>query len=120
MTAKFLAVYLRGVNYIRHHKEDAISMMGDFYALTGVELPEKYLEREIATRPMYTLEEQLKLLGEPKGTSTAETWFDALQGYMTSTGTLAKPLKASSYIDPQYMRRVADTPDLAAFANRTD
>ena len=120
MVAKFLAVYLRGVNYIRHHKQEAIGMMSDFYARTGVELPEKYLAREIETRPMFTLAEQLKIIDSGAGSSTVDTWFDGLGGYMTSTGTLDKPLKASSFVDPQFMRKVASTPDLAAFANRTD
>ncbi len=118
--AKFLAVYLRGVNYIRSHKKEAVSMMGDFYALTGTELAPKYLEREIDTRPMFTLQEQMALLGAAGGQSKADMWFDALGGYLTATGTLDKPLKASSFIDPAYMRRVAETPALAAFANRTD
>jgi len=118
--AKFLAVYLRGVNYIRHHKQDAATMMGDFYAQTGTELPAGFLVREIDTRPMFTLSEQMGLLATDKGASTADKWFDGLSGYLTSTGTLAKPIAASSYVDPQYMRRVAETPALAAFANRTD
>lgn len=120
LIAKFIAVYLRGVNYIRHHKQDAVSMMGDFYAKTGTELPAQFLMREIETRPMFTLSEQMKLLAKGDGGSTADKWFDGLSGYLTSTGTLAKPIAASSYIDPQYMRRVEQTPALAAFANRTD
>jgi len=118
--AKFLAVYLRGVNYIRNHKEEAVSMMGDFYALTGTELVPEYLEREIDTRPMFTLQEQMAIMDKAGGESKADKWFDELGNYLTATGTLDKPLKASTYIDPQYMRRVAETPALAAFANRTD
>lgn len=120
MVAKFLAVYLRGVNYIRNHKKDAVGMMGDFYALTGTELAPEYLEREIDTRPMFTLKEQMALLDKSAGDSKADTWFDGLGGYLASTGTLDKPIKASTFIDPQYMRRVSETPALTAFANRTD
>ncbi len=120
LVAKFLAVYLRGVSFIRSHKKEAVGMMGDFYALTGTELAPEYLEREIDTRPMFTLQEQMGLLDKAGGESKADTWFDGLGGYLTATGTLDKPLKASSFIDPQYMRRVSETPALAAFANRTD
>ena len=118
--AKFLAVYLRGVSYIRNHKPDAVKMMADFYALTGTELDAKYLEREIETRPMFTLQEQLDIMARNGGASKAETWFDGLGGYLTSTGTLDKPLKASTFIEPKYMQMVADTPALKAFANRAD
>ncbi len=118
--AKFLAVYLRGVNYIRSHNKEAVAMMGDFYALTGTELAPQFLQREIDTRPMFNLSEQIGLMDKVKRASTAEKWFDGLGGYLTSTGTLDKPLQASSFIDPSYIRRIAETPALAAFANRTD
>lgn len=118
--AEYLAVFLRGVNYIRNNKEESIDMMADFYALTGVELPREFLEREIDTRPMFNLDEQLELMDKADDSSTAEEWFDGLGGYMTSTGTLDSELAASSFVDPQYMQLVADTPELAEFANRTD
>lgn len=120
MVAKFLAVYLRGVNYIRHHNKEAIGMMADFYAKSGVELPEKYLAREIETRPMFTLPEQLKITDKGQGGSTVDHWFDALESYMTATGTLAEKLPASRFVDPQFMQRVQSTPELATFANKTD
>ncbi len=114
--AKFLAVYLRGVNFIRDNPDEAVALMGDFYAQTGVELEEKYLQREIDTRPMFTLEEQLEIMGGEGSVSTVEKWFDGLGTYMTSTGTLDAMIDASSFVDPAYMQRVADTPELAAFA----
>ncbi len=118
--AKFLAVYLRGVGFIRDNPDEAVDMMADFYAQTGVELDPEYLRREIDTRPMFTLDEQLEIMGAGEGGSTVEGWFDGLGGYMTSTGTLEQPIEAASFVDPSYMQRVADTPDLAAFAGAAD
>lgn len=120
MVAKFLAVFLRGVNYIRANNDESVDMMADFYALTGVELPKKFLQREIDTRPMFNLGEQLEIMDKADGASTVEEWFGGLGGYMTSTGTLSEMLEASSFVDPTYMQLVADTPELAAFANRSD
>ena len=114
MVAKYLAVFLRGVEYIRENNDEAVSMMADFYALTGVELDEKYLQREIDTRPMFSLDEQLDLMSGDA--PDAVTWFNGLGGYMTSTGTLETELDAATFIDSQYMQLVADTPELAAFA----
>ncbi|WP_208352479.1 ABC transporter substrate-binding protein [Pseudaestuariivita rosea] len=114
MVARYLAVFLRGVQYIRDNNDEAVSMMADFYALTGVELDEQYLQREIDTRPMFTLDEQLELMAGDN--PTAVQWFNGLGGYMTSTGTLEQELDAASFIDAQYMQLVADTPELAAFA----
>ncbi|MGP1397660.1 MAG: ABC transporter substrate-binding protein [Inquilinaceae bacterium] len=120
MVAKFLAVFLRGVNYIRANNDESVAMMADFYALTGVELPEEFLQREIDTRPMFSLSEQLEIMDASAGQSTVEEWFGGLGGYMTSTGTLTEMLEPSSFVDPTYMQLVADTPELADFANRSD
>ncbi|MGP9820390.1 ABC transporter substrate-binding protein [Salinarimonas sp. NSM] len=114
LVARYLAVFLRGVDYIRDNNDEAVSMMADFYALTGVELPEEFLRQEIALRPMFTLDEQLEIMEGDN--PTAVQWFDGLGGYMTSTGTLESELDASTFVDPSYMRLVADTPELAAFA----
>ncbi len=114
MVARYLAVYLRGVDWINKNNDEAVSMMADFYALTGVELDDEYLQREIDTRPIFTLDEQLELMGGE--TPEAVDWFNGLGGYMTSTGTLEEQLDAADFVDPQYMQLVADTPDLAAFA----
>lgn len=114
LVARYLAVFLRGVDWIRDNEDEAVAMMADFYALTGVELPEEFLRQEIALRPMFTLDEQLEIMsGDP---STVVEWFDGLGGYMTSTGTLENELDASTFVDPSYMRLVAETPELAAFA----
>ena len=114
MVARYLAVFLRGVEYIRANNDEAVSLMADFYALTGVELDEKYLQTEIDTRPMFSLDEQIDLMSGDS--PDAITWFNGLGGYMTSTGTLESELDAATFIDPQYMQLVADTPELAAFA----
>ncbi len=112
--ARYLATYLRGVQWIRDNNDEAVELMADFYALNGVELPEQYLQREIDTRPMFTLDEQLEIM---TGDSPAAIeWFNGLGGYMVSTGTLEQPLDAASFVDPQYMQLVADTAELAAFA----
>ncbi|MGJ3262848.1 MAG: ABC transporter substrate-binding protein [Salinarimonas sp.] len=114
LVARYLAVFLRGVDYIRDNNDEAVAMMADFYALTGVELPEEFLRQEIALRPMFTLDEQLEIM--EGDAPTAVEWFNGLGGYMTSTGTLESELDAATFVDPTYMRLVADTPELAAFA----
>ena len=119
MVARFLAVFLRGVNYIRHNNDSAVAMMADFYALTGVELPEAFLQREIDTRPMFTLDEQLEIMDASDGQSTVHEWFAGLGGYMTATGTLEAMPDPASFVDPTYMQLVADTPELRDFASQT-
>ena len=62
-------------------------------------LPDKYLAREIDTRPTYGLDEQIKLLsGAKNGSATVDKWFKGLGDYLVSTGTLKEPPKLTDFI----------------------
>jgi ABC-type nitrate/sulfonate/bicarbonate transport system substrate-binding protein len=115
--AAYLAVYLRAVTWQKAHREETIKMMKTFYEKSGVILPEKYLAREIDTRPTYGLDEQLKLLaGAKSGDATVDKWFKGLGDYLVSTGTLKEAPKGADFITSVYMERVAADPNLKAFA----
>ena len=97
--AAYLAVYLRAVVWEKAHREEAIKMMKAFYEKSGVLLPDKYLAREIDTRPTYGLDEQIKLLsGAKDGTATVDKWFKGLGDYLVSTGTLKEPPELTDFI----------------------
>ena len=49
--AAYLAVYLRAMAWQKAHRDETIKMMKEFYEKSGVMLPDKYLAREIDTRP---------------------------------------------------------------------
>ena len=53
-------------------------MMKEFYEKSGVILPDKYLAREIDTRPTYGLDEQIKLFDRSGGMSDVDKWFTKL------------------------------------------
>lgn len=115
--AAYLAVYLRAVVWQKAHREETIKMMKAFYEKSGVILPDKYLAREIDTRPTYGLDEQIKLLsGAKNGSATVDKWFKGLGDYLVSTGTLKEPPKLTDFITSEYMERVAANPKLKAFA----
>jgi ABC-type nitrate/sulfonate/bicarbonate transport system substrate-binding protein len=115
--AAYLAVYLRAVTWQKSHREETIKMMNTFYEKSGVILPEKYLAREIDTRPTYGIDEQLKLLaGAKSGDATVDKWFKGLGDYLVSTGTLKEAPKGADFITGVYMERVAADPKLKAFA----
>src|SRR5437763_6678328 len=86
--AAYLAVYLRAITWEKAHRDETVKQMKEFYQKTGVNLPEKYLAREIDTRPTFTLAEQLKLFDRAGGTAEVDTWFAKLGVYLKSTGTL--------------------------------
>ena len=89
--AKFLRVYLRGVNYIKKHGSRPRS---------GPDVPEVHeglgrdehdaemCKLDIDTHPVWTLEEQLKLFDSSKGMSTAAKWQSLIAEFFTAQGTL--------------------------------
>jgi ABC-type nitrate/sulfonate/bicarbonate transport system substrate-binding protein len=114
--AAYLAVYLRAIAWEKAHRDDTIKHMNDFYRKTGVNLPEKYLAREIDTRPTFTLSEQLKLFDRASGTAEVDTWFGKLGDYLKSTGTLQEAPQPRSFATDAYLKRVASDPKLKDFA----
>jgi ABC-type nitrate/sulfonate/bicarbonate transport system substrate-binding protein len=114
--AAYLAVYLRAIAWEKAHRDETIRLMKEFYQKTGVNLPEKYLAREIDTRPTFVLDQQLKLFERSAGASDVDKWFVALGEYLKSTGTLQEAPQPGSFATDEYLKRVADSPKLKAFA----
>jgi NitT/TauT family transport system substrate-binding protein len=114
--AAYLAVYLRAIVWEKAHRDETIKLMNEFYRKTGVMLPEKYLAREIDTRPTFTLPEQLKLFDRSGGTAEVDTWFSKLGEYLKSTGTLQESPDPRSFATDAYLKRVANDAKLKDFA----
>ncbi|WP_372622818.1 ABC transporter substrate-binding protein [Falsiroseomonas sp.] len=116
LAAAYLAVYLRSVAWQKQNRAETVRMMARFYQQGGVTLPDKYLEKEIDTRPTFTLREQLRLLDRSAGASTVDGWFGKLGDYLKAVGTLQQVPEPRSYISDDHMKRVADDARLSAFA----
>jgi NitT/TauT family transport system substrate-binding protein len=114
--AAYLAVYLRSIAWEKTHRDETIKLMKAFYQKTGVNLPEKYLAREIDTRPTFTLPQQLKLFDRAGGSSDVDKWFSKLGEYLKSTGTLQAAPDPRAFATDVYLKRVAADPKLQAFA----
>jgi NitT/TauT family transport system substrate-binding protein len=114
--ARFLAVYERSIAWQRANRAETIQLMKKFYEVGGVTLPDKYLGVEIDTRPVFTLDEQLKLLDRSKGPSTADEWYGKLGEFLVSTGTIQQAPDTKAFITDEYMKRVAADATLKAFA----
>jgi NitT/TauT family transport system substrate-binding protein len=114
--AQFLAVYLRGTAWQKQNRAETIRLMARFYEQGGVTLPDQYLAAEIDTRPTFTLTEQIRLLDRSAGASTADGWFAKLGDYLRAAGTLQQVPEPRAFITDEYLKRIADNPRLAAFA----
>lgn len=120
VVAKFLAVYLRAVAWERSHPQETITLLGEFFQSTGVNIPEKYLARELHDRPAFTLAEQLEIFRKEDGKrSKAEDWSDQVANFMVSVGTIKKAPPAESYVTGDYLQMIEKDPKLKAFAENT-
>lgn len=118
--AKYLAVFLRAVTWAKAHHGEAVEMLKDFYSEGGVEISDDAAEQEFELRPTFTLDEQLALLDRSAGPSKLDGWLDGIAAFMGEVGTLPTVPRAADFVDPGFLKRVADTPELAAFARRAD
>jgi ABC-type nitrate/sulfonate/bicarbonate transport system substrate-binding protein len=114
--AAYVALYLRAIAWEKAHRDETIKLMKEFYQKTGVSLPDKYLAREIDTRPTFTLEGQLKLFDRSRGAAEIDGWFSKLGEYLKSTGTLQEAPDPQKFATDVYLKRVAGDAKLRAFA----
>ena len=117
--ARFLSVYLRAVSYQKAHRAEFIAALHKFFESNGIKLKDAYLENEIE-RPIFPLNEQLKLMSRANGKSTADGAFEALAGYLKSVGTISEVPDPKAYITDEYLKMVDQSPTLKAFANKTN
>jgi NitT/TauT family transport system substrate-binding protein len=115
--AKFLAIYLRGWKWANAHRKEAIAMMKTFYEQGGVQVSEAAMQKEFDTRPTFDLAGQLRLMNRAKGPSEFDGWFAKIADFMKGGGSIPEAPAASTYIDDEYLKKVASDPKLAAFAN---
>ncbi|BEU25633.1 ABC transporter substrate-binding protein [Paraburkholderia caribensis] len=116
VVAKVLAVYLRSVAWQKAHRAETMAYMKKFYVEGGTKLSDQFIAVDYDKRPIFTLDEQLKLFDRSAGSSTVDKWHTDLADYMKGTGTLAQTPDAKSYITDKYLKMVSDDPKLRMFA----
>lgn len=116
---KYLAVYLRAVSFQKANPAEFMSLLRKFFEVNGIKLKDSYLATEME-RPIFKLDEQLKLLSRAGGKSSADGAFEALSGYLKSVGTITDVPDPKTFITDEYLKAVDANPTLKAFANRTN
>ena len=116
MVARYLAVILRGIAFMKANPDQTIQAMSRFYAAGGVTVSEAALRAEIARRPLFGLEEQLQLLSRANGPSQADRWYEGLSAFLAQVGTVQNPPAPAAYITDAVLQRIAADPRLRAFA----
>lgn len=118
--AKFLAVFLRGWSWAKANPAEARTLALDFYKQGGLEVTPRAMDQEFALRPVFGLDEQLKIMARASAGSTVDGWFDEIGKFITSVGTIPASPDAKSYITDEFMKKVATDPKLRAFATEFD
>lgn len=116
---KYLAVYLRAVAFQKANKPEFMASLRKFFEANGIKLKDSHLATEME-RPIFTLDEQLKLLSRASGKSSADGAFEALSGYLKSVGTITDIPDPKTFISDEYLKALDGNPALKAFANKTN
>lgn len=114
--ARFLAVFLRGVAWIKANRAEAVTLMDKYYQGDGVTLPAADHNAEIDRRPMYTLDEQIKMFDRSAGASVVDGWFKGLGEFVQSVGTIPSVPDGKSFLTDEVLKRIAADPKLRDFA----
>jgi NitT/TauT family transport system substrate-binding protein len=119
LVAKFLAVYLRAVSYQKANPAEFKSNLRKLFEANGIKLKDEHLATEME-RPIYPLDEQLKMLSRGAGKSSADTAFAELSEYLKGVGTLTEVPDPKTFITDEYLQLIERTPALKQFATRTN
>jgi NitT/TauT family transport system substrate-binding protein len=114
--AAYLAVYLRVWSWAKKNPKEAREMTKKFYAQGGVDISDAAIEKEFGQRPVFLLDEQLKIMDRSKGESDVDRWITAISKFMVDVGTLPSAPDVKSFVTDEYMKMVAADPKLKAFA----
>jgi len=114
--AKFLAVFMRAVVWERKNPKEAEIYLKKFYESIGVKVDEKYLPREIKDRPVFDLDEQLKIFSpDASGQSDIMRWWNEVGNFMVSVKMIKSTPDPQKNITNKYLKMVQDDPKLRAF-----
>jgi NitT/TauT family transport system substrate-binding protein len=116
MAARFVAVFLRGVAWMKANREATVQSMSRFYQQGGVQVSDAALNAEIDRRPTFGLEQQLAIMSRASGPSQADRWFEGLVAFLAQVGTVQNPPAPSAFLTDELLRRIAADPRLRAFA----
>ncbi len=120
LVAKFLAVYLRGWAWAKANPKEAREMTKKFYAQGGVEVSDAAIDAEFSLRPVFSLDEQIKIMDRAKGKSEVDGWLGNIGDFMKSTGTIPENPDPKTYIDDSFMKRIAADAVLKAMAIKSN
>lgn len=112
ITAKFLGIYLRAVNMVKH--ETAESLVPEyrrfFLEWAGKDYAKDLALKDIVKHPVYDIEEQLVMFDDSKGQSQAQKWQGEIAEFFTTVGRItpeeAKKVQDGKYATNKFLKMV--------------
>ncbi len=109
--AKFLRIYLRGINLL---KKEGVNLLPDYKKFykdwAGLEMTDEMAKMDILMHPVFTYDEQLKLFDNTKGPSTVDQWQLAIVDFFTAQGRFKPEEKEKvlkiNYITDKFLKMV--------------
>ena len=111
--AKFIRVYLRGVNFIQKHgsSPQVVELYQKFMKdWGGMNMTPEMCKLDIDTHPVWNLKEQLELLDASKGQVTAHRWQQLIAEFFTTQGRITPDelaqVSKKTYVTDKFMKMV--------------
>jgi hypothetical protein len=125
LVARFLAGWLRGINYMKNpaNLEELMMAFREFGEET---LPGRFFVADsvilenLELSVMYNLEEQLEIFDRSEGDSVVDGWYTGVGDFMTEIEMIAENPEAASYITDEYLKLVDANETLKAFTLMSD
>ena len=111
---------MRGWSWAKANPAEARTLALDFYKQGGLEVTPRAMDQEFALRPVFSLDEQLKIMSRAGGASTVDGWFSEIGKVPDRVGTIPSSPDPKDYIKDEFLKRVAADPKLRAFATEFD
>lgn len=112
ITAAFLSVYLRGVEYLRTADvNDLIPEYRRFFLdWAGKNYTADLARKDLESHPVWNLEGQLKLFDASKGMSTIQRWLADTAKFFASIGSISpdelSKVEDAAYVTDTYLKRI--------------
>lgn len=116
ITARFIQVYQRGVEYMKNTPTDKlVTDYLRFYSnWAGAEYTRKLAERDLKAHNIYTLSDLERLFDTSNGPSQVQQWFTHLAEFLASSGRIShqelEKIHGSGYVTGKYLKLAAQTP----------
>jgi ABC-type nitrate/sulfonate/bicarbonate transport system substrate-binding protein len=89
LVVKWLDMYMRGIEYMKKEKADSIKFLGRYFRdYCGLKLDDGIAAKEFELRPLFDLDEQLKLFDRSSGQSQVDKAFAELAQFFVDQGRI--------------------------------